>query len=34
MIDSFKIIKKANLNGKAKMHLLDLWNNQYPEKLT
>jgi hypothetical protein len=34
MTENLKIIKTTELNEQAKRQLLDLWNNEYPEKLS
>lgn len=34
MIANLKIIQTAELNEQAKKQVLDLWNNEYPEKLS
>ncbi|MDQ6469906.1 GNAT family N-acetyltransferase [Flavobacterium sp. LHD-80] len=34
MKESLKIIQTAELNEQAKKQVLDLWNNEYPEKLS
>ena len=34
MTDFFKIIQTTELNEQAKLEVLDLWNNEYPEKLS
>ncbi len=32
--NNFKILKRTNLNDQERMQLLDLWNNEYPEKIS
>ena len=34
MTENSKIIKTTELNEQAKQQVLDLWNNEYPEKLS
>lgn len=34
MTDNLEIIQTSELNEQAKSQVLDLWNNEYPEKLT
>lgn len=34
MIENLKIIKTTEINEEAKKQIFDLWNNEYPEKLT
>ncbi|MCF8326562.1 MAG: hypothetical protein K9I84_16520 [Leadbetterella sp.] len=34
MTENSKIIKTTELNEQAKKQVLDLWNNEYPEKLS
>ena len=31
---NFKILKTTNLNDQERLQLLDLWNNEYPEKIS
>jgi len=34
MIENLKILQTVELNEQAKKQVLDLWNNEYPEKLS
>src|SRR4051812_15273320 len=34
MRENLEIIQTTKLNGQAKNHVLDLWNDEYPEKLS
>jgi GNAT superfamily N-acetyltransferase len=34
MTENFKIIQSSELNEQSKQQLLDLWNNEYPEKIS
>ena len=34
MIENLDIIQTTELNQQEKKQILDLWNNEYPEKLT
>lgn len=34
MTENLKIIQTTELNEQAKNQVLDLWNSEYPEKLT
>ncbi|MBG7612842.1 hypothetical protein IU405_11350 [Polaribacter sp. BAL334] len=34
MTENLKIIKTTELNEQAKQQVLELWNNEYPEKLS
>lgn len=34
MLENYKIITSPELNKQTKQQVLDLWNNEYPEKLT
>jgi hypothetical protein len=34
MTENFKIIRTNELNEQVKQQMFDLWNNEYPEKLS